>query len=120
RGRMDSRQEMKFRQPSRSTMDKRRSASRPDQDTATRAWPAASSRCVNWAGSVLGVVGLAALVSVAPGCHELDTERALPKRGSVGQEMYGVLCDRLAAQALREDLSGASFRDVCHEPPSGD
>lgn len=56
---------------------------------------------------------------LAPGCAEFDTERTTPKRGSIGEEIYGVLCDRLSAQALREDLSGDSFRAVCHKSPSG-
>jgi len=66
------------------------------------------------------VVGLAALSALGPGCHEFDTERTPPKRGSVGEEMYGVICDRVASQALREDLTGASFRDVCHRPIGGE
>lgn len=75
------------------------------------------TRCIN----LLGVVGLAALSVFAPGCQkEFDTSRTLPERGSVGEEMYGVICDRVAAQALREDLTGASFHDVCHKLPAGD
>ena len=70
--------------------------------------------------SFLGVVGIATLCAGAPACHEFDTSRDLPARASVGQEMYGVLCDRVAAQALREDLTGASFRDVCHQPKGGE
>ena len=54
------------------------------------------------------------LVSVVA-CNELDIERQTPPRGSVGEEMYGVLCDRLAAGALREDMTGESFRGVCHK-----
>ncbi len=69
--------------------------------------------------SMLGLIGLASLSAFAPGCHEFDTERSVPKRGSVGEEIYGVLCDRVGAQALREDLTGASFRDVCHKPAGG-
>ena len=77
---------------------------------------ATMKRCV----SGLGLVGLTALAAFSQGCaHEFDTDRPLPKRGSVGEEMYGVICDRVAAQALREDLSGASFRNVCHRPPGG-
>lgn len=68
---------------------------------------------------LLGVVGLATLLAGAPACHEFDATRTLPDRASVGQEMYGVLCDRVAAQALREDLTGASFRDLCHQPKGG-
>ncbi len=71
--------------------------------------------------SILGVVGLAALSILTPGCaHELDTERTPVKRGTVGEEIYGVLCDRIGAQALREDLTGASFKNVCHRPLGGD
>lgn len=70
--------------------------------------------------ALLGVVGLAASIAAVPGCAEFDTQRTPPKRGSVGEEVYGVLCDRLAAQALREDLSGESFRAVCHRPVGGD
>ncbi len=68
------------------------------------------------------VLGLGALVlgsSVSAGCNEFDTERTPPKRGSVGTEMYGILCDRVGAQALREDLTGASFRDLCHKTAAG-
>lgn len=54
------------------------------------------------------------LVSVVA-CTELDIERQTPPRGTVGEEMYGVLCDRLAAGALREDMTGESFHGVCHK-----
>lgn len=69
---------------------------------------------------LIGAAGLACLAA-APGCsEEFDTSRQLPPRGTVGEEVYGVLCDRVAAQALREDLTGASFRDICHKPRNGD
>lgn len=71
--------------------------------------------------SLLGVVGLAALAAFAPGCaQELDTDRTPPPRGTVGEEMYGVICDRVGAQALREDLTGDSFRKVCHRVAGAD
>src|SRR5690606_2441156 len=50
---------------------------------------------------------------------EFDTSRATPPRGSLGREMYTLLCDRVGAQALREDITGASFHDVCHADASG-
>jgi hypothetical protein len=65
-------------------------------------------------------LGFAGVVLLAPACHELDTTRTPAPRGTVGEEMYGVLCDRVGAQALREDLTGASFRDLCHKPLKGD
>src|SRR5262249_3146483 len=62
-----------------------------------------------------GMVGMVLVAALAPACAaELDTSRPLPERGSVGEEIFGVVCDRVGAQALREDLSGASFRKVCH------
>jgi hypothetical protein len=69
-----------------------------------------SPRCVN----LLGIASLAMSSAFTPGCEAFDTERPTEKRGSVGEEIYGVLCDRLGAQALREDLSGGSFKAVCH------
>lgn len=35
--------------------------------------------------------------------------------GTVGEEVYGVFCDRFGANTFREDLSGASFRALCHK-----
>ena len=56
----------------------------------------------------------------APGCaKELDASRVPRQRGTIGEEIYGVVCDRVAAQELREDLSGASFRGVCHKDATG-
>lgn len=70
--------------------------------------------------SVLGLLGLVVLSAVAPACGpELDTSRVAVVRGSVGEEMFGVFCDRVGAQALREELTGESFRRVCHKPKSG-
>ena len=75
------------------------------------------SRSVN----VLGVVGLVVLSTFTPGCaEEFDTSRPTPARGSVGEEMFGVICDRVGAQALREDLTGDSFRGLCHKPKGGE
>jgi hypothetical protein len=105
---------------SRLSVDESRSSTPPPSShlspTNSAGWRFALAQCVNR----LGVVGLAALCMAAPGCSEFDTERATPKRASVGQEMYGVICDRVAAQALREDLTGASFRSICHKPVTGD
>lgn len=68
-------------------------------------------RAIRTLGLCAVVLGASAATS---GCNELDTERTPPKRASLGTEMYGILCDRVGAQALREDLTGASFRDLCH------
>lgn len=61
---------------------------------------------------------LAAAVGV--GCAgEFDTSRQTPKRGTLGREMYTLVCDRVGAQALREDVTGASFHAVCHADADG-
>ncbi|WP_394842571.1 hypothetical protein LZC95_36580 [Pendulispora brunnea] len=55
----------------------------------------------------------------AVGCVDFNTTRATPPRGTVGEELYGLLCDRVAAQAIREDMTGASFAGVCHKRADG-
>jgi hypothetical protein len=64
---------------------------------------------------ILGGVGTVALFA----CHDIDTTRAPKARGTIGEEVYGIVCDRIAAQALPEDLTGESFRHVCHKDGSG-
>lgn len=96
------------------SVDRSGSSRYPNRDGFSTA---TMKRCV----SLLGLVGLTSLTVFTQGCaHEFDTDRQLPKRGSVGEEIYGVLCDRVGAQALREDLSGASFKNVCHRNQAGD
>jgi hypothetical protein len=64
----------------------------------------------------VGVLALAAPFACAP---QFDTTRDPPARGTVGQELFGVVCDRVGAQSLTEDMSGASFHYVCHPYPDG-
>lgn len=65
------------------------------------------------------VLGLVATIALASCAHDFDTERVPPERGSVGEELFGVVCDRIGAQTFREDLTGASFRNVCHKDAGG-
>ena len=70
---------------------------------------------------MVGLVGLVLLSTFGPGCApELDTSRPAIALGTVGEEMFGVICDRVGAQALREDLTGDSFRGLCHKPRGGE
>ena len=64
---------------------------------------------------------LAALLAAAAlGCSsDFDTDRVTPPRGTLGQELFIALCDRVAAQALPEDVTGASWHAVCHPDASG-
>lgn len=69
--------------------------------------------------SAIGVVGLASLAALTPGCADsFDTTRTPPPRGTVGEEMFGVICDRVGAQALREDMTGGSYHAICHPDPA--
>ncbi len=101
----------------RSDVDPARSSSYPNRNTTERAHPLSPARCV----SLIGLVGLVALSALTPACApEFDSTRPTIARGTVGEEMYGVICDRVGAQALREDLTGDSFRGVCHKPVGGE
>ena len=113
RGRSFTRQQVPSGHSRRSDVDPRGSSDHPERDSS-RFSPA---RCVN----LIGLVGLVTLSILAPGCApELDTSRAPSTTGTVGEEMFGVICDRVGAQALREDLTGESFRSVCHKARGGD
>jgi hypothetical protein len=57
----------------------------------------------------------AATVPLAFACSDIDTTRNAPPLGTIGQEVFGVFCDRVASLALPEDLQGDSYRNVCHQ-----
>lgn len=69
-------------------------------------------------------MSLAALVTsmaAGAGCAaDFDTSRVQPKRGTLGREMYTMVCDRVGAQALREDVAGISYHAVCHADANGE
>jgi hypothetical protein len=64
-------------------------------------------------------VALLGLVVGAAACSDFSTNRVVPARGSFGTNLYTVLCDRVGAQSLREDVTGASFAAVCHPDANG-
>ena len=76
-------------------------------------------------GSFRRSTGHAWVLAVACACvsvacaADFDTTRATPPRGSLGHELFGLVCDRVGARALREDVTGASFHAVCHADESG-
>src|SRR5258706_7462460 len=67
--------------------------------------------------SSFGLFGSTVLVAAC--ANDFDSSRTPPPRGTLGEEMFGVICDRVGAQALREDLTGASFQGVCHRGLDG-
>lgn len=65
------------------------------------------------------VLGLATTVLVAQACNlGIDTERDAP-RATLGDDIYGMMCDRLGASAIAEDLTGASYHTICHFDATG-
>jgi len=70
--------------------------------------------------SALRTLGLAAVVGAAASCHEdIDTTRIAPPKATLGDDFYGVLCDRIGAGSLAEDLTGGSYHAVCHYSNAG-
>ena len=55
----------------------------------------------------------------ASDCADFDTTRAASNPTTVGREIVAILCDRIGAQAFREDVTGASFRGLCHGDSAG-
>ena len=50
---------------------------------------------------------------------DFDTVRVTGTRGTLGREMFTMVCDRVGAQALREDVAGISYHAVCHADANG-
>ncbi len=53
-------------------------------------------------------------------CHQgIDTTRRAAPRATLGDDIYGAMCDRLGATSFREDLVGASYHAICHFDAQG-
>ncbi|MCU0694158.1 MAG: hypothetical protein MUF54_22425, partial [Polyangiaceae bacterium] len=71
-----------------------------------------------------GIGVIAALAALAAGAcsGNFDTtreRRPLEDHATLGQEMYGALCDRVGASSLAEDLDGESYHALCHPDGEG-
>ncbi len=66
--------------------------------------------------AVVGALALGFPFACAP---QFDATGTPAPAATVGQKLYGVICDRVGAQALTEDLTGASFQAVCHPAADG-
>src|SRR5512143_1944926 len=60
-------------------------------------------------------LGLGFACALAVACTDIDTTRTTPPRGTIGEEVYGAFCDRVASLVFPEDLTGESYRAVCHK-----
>ncbi len=67
----------------------------------------------------LRALGLTAVVVAATACNQFDTKREPGPIGTLGDDIYGVFCDRLGASSFKEDLSGASYSSICHFDATG-
>ena len=67
--------------------------------------------------TVVGGVSLCLIAGLA-GCAGDISARVTPPRGTLGEQIYGVLCDRIGAGALPEDLTGGSYAGICHRDPT--
>lgn len=56
-----------------------------------------------------------------PSCaDDFSTDRPKSATGAtLGEDIYSGLCDRVGATSLAEDLTGASYRSICHKGDSG-
>ncbi len=61
----------------------------------------------------------ALLLLVASSCADFSSKRHTENYDTLGNAIYQALCDRVGAQSLVEDLSGASYRRVCHPDAQG-
>ncbi|MBC7172367.1 MAG: hypothetical protein H5U40_08080, partial [Polyangiaceae bacterium] len=57
------------------------------------------------------LLGMWAAVS---GCEPFDNTRREIPRGTLGEELYKVACERLVSEQMPEDVSGAQARALCH------
>ena len=108
--------------PARRSLDDRKwiengSSTYPKASPRARATGFSPARCVN----LLGLVGIVTLSgSSRPRARRTSTRPASRRRSArSARRCTACVCDRVGAQALREDLTGASFHNVCHKQPDG-
>jgi hypothetical protein len=71
--------------------------------------------------SLQTVALLAGSLCLSVSCSgNFDTSRKKTEPvGTLGEDMYSALCDRVGASALAEDLTGISYHSVCHRNAAG-
>ncbi len=70
-------------------------------------------------GRALRTLGLGAAVVAVASCTSFDTTPPAVPVATLGDDIYGVFCDRLGASSFSEDLSGASYNSICHYDATG-
>ncbi|HEY3817906.1 MAG TPA: hypothetical protein VGL81_12080 [Polyangiaceae bacterium] len=69
---------------------------------------------------IVAVLSAVCAVSAVGCSSDFSTTRTIPPRGTVGTQLFIALCDRVAAQALPEDVTSASWHAVCYPDANGD
>ena len=65
-------------------------------------------------------MGLIGVMVLAHGCdHGIDTTRQAPRKATLGDDIYALMCDRIGASSFAEDLVGASYHSICHFDSQG-
>lgn len=82
----------------------------PSRSSSSRAPRARVTRCA---------FALSVAAAATACAADFDTTRVVPKRGSLGRELYSLVCDRVGTQALREDVTASSYHDMCHPRADG-
>src|SRR5688500_10902177 len=62
------------------------------------------------------------LTFIALGCSRFDTTREEIPRGTLGEEIVRVFCERMASEANPDDVMGLAWKPVCRgdvPPPEG-
>jgi hypothetical protein len=68
----------------------------------------------------LVVLPLVALLGAVACTKPLDTTRHDAPRGTLGEEMYRVLCERMASEEHPADVTGSQSRALCHGEAAAD
>jgi hypothetical protein len=65
------------------------------------------------------VLGGALLLSASCAGDFDDKRRKTEPEGTLGEDLFTALCDRVGASVLTEDVTGASYHDLCHRDING-
>lgn len=66
------------------------------------------------------VLGGSLLLSVSCASDFDDTRKRTEPVGTLGEDIYSALCDRIGASVLTEDINGKSYHRMCHRDVNGE
>ena len=72
-----------------------------------------------WATATRRGLGSLSLVLVFGCANDFTTTQQVEPKTSLGVTLYGIVCDRVGAQSLPTDVTGASYNSICHPDASG-